>query len=178
MRTKKTAKFAAAVAVGAALVMTTPGASHAADTGPFYLKNAHSNKCLEIENSSKVNGANAQQWSCVGQSGAKWKLRSLGNGEYLFINVGSGKCLEVENGWRHVGAPIQQWTCNANLGHHKWKIREWTGSGGDFWLSNVGTGYLAEVENSWTHDGAPVQQWSGAMFPSDAPGQLWYLISP
>ncbi|MFD9453331.1 RICIN domain-containing protein [Streptomyces sp. NPDC059985] len=154
--------------------MTNPGASHAADSSPLYIKNAHSNKCLEIENSSKANGANAQQWSCVGQSGVKWKLRPLGNDEYLIINVNSGKCLEVENGWRHNGAPIQQWTCNASLGHHRWKIEQDIGSGGDLWLVNV-AGYIAEVENSWTHDGAPVQQWTTDFDSSTGRGQLWYF---
>lgn len=177
MRTKKTAKVAATVAAGVALVMTNPGASHAADSGPLYIKNAHSNKCLEIENSSKVNGAKAQQWSCVGQSGAKWKLRPLGNDQYLIVNVNSGKCLEVENGWRHDGARIQQWTCDASLGHQKWEYIQNIGSGGDLWLWNVGTSHLAEVENSWTHDGAPVQQWTAATNPNTARGQQWYFMN-
>ena len=33
--------------------------------------------CLEISNSSSSNGARAQQWSCVGQSGAQWSLVSV-----------------------------------------------------------------------------------------------------
>ncbi|MEV7729108.1 RICIN domain-containing protein [Streptomyces sp. NPDC087917] len=143
----------------------------------MYIKNAHSNKCLEIENSSKVNGAKAQQWSCVGQSGAKWKLRPLGNDQYLIVNVNSGKCLEVENGWRHDGARIQQWTCDASLGHQKWEYIQNIGSGGDLWLWNVGTSHLAEVENSWTHDGAPVQQWTAATNPNTARGQQWYFMN-
>lgn len=40
--------------------------------GNYYLVNANSGKCLEIENSSKSNGARAQQWSCNGQLGAYW----------------------------------------------------------------------------------------------------------
>lgn len=36
--------------------------------GTYYLVNAHSGKCLEIENSSTANGARAQQWDCKGQA--------------------------------------------------------------------------------------------------------------
>lgn len=59
-----------AVAAGSDPLPMKRSAHSAADVGRFV--NANSGKCLEIANSSKSNGARAQQWTCKGQAGAKW----------------------------------------------------------------------------------------------------------
>ncbi|AWZ18175.1 RICIN domain-containing protein [Streptomyces sp. ICC1] len=127
-----------------------------------------SGKCLEIENSSTANGAKAQQWTCVGQSGAYWKTVPAGSpAEFWIVNAKSGKCLEVENGWKHNGAPVQQWTCTPGVKHQLWM-----GAGprpGGAAIMNSGTGKFLEVENSSGANGARVQHWQYAQVS----GQAW-----
>ncbi len=95
---------------GTHLAGTADGAIDARAT-VFIIRN-HSGKCLEIENSSKRNGARAQQWTRNGQAGAKWKPGTLGGNRAEIINVRSGKCLEIENSSKRNGARAQQWTCD------------------------------------------------------------------
>ncbi len=165
------------VAVGAsaaALVLAVPGVGHAGPpaSGTFRIING-SGKCLEIENSSTANGANAQQWLCVGQRGAVWRFVDLGNWTYGIVNVNSGKCLEVENGWKDNGAPVQQWDCNLNLSHHRW---QYMGLDANYYgFKNVATGKFLEVENSSGADGARVQQWSYAS--PTVRGQIWSAVA-
>ncbi|TQE19226.1 hypothetical protein Sipo8835_39790 [Streptomyces ipomoeae] len=68
-----------AFTLGCAMVGASTSTAAAAHNAPLAAKaaaaafvNAHSGKCLEIENSSKRNGARAQQWTCKGQAGSKW----------------------------------------------------------------------------------------------------------
>ncbi|WP_162688908.1 MULTISPECIES: RICIN domain-containing protein [unclassified Streptomyces] len=122
-----------------------------------------SGSCLEIENSSTANGANAQQWTCVFQGGANWRIFQGGAPtEWWIINEKSGKCLEVENGWTHNGAPVQQWTCTYGVKHQLWFI-----DGNR--IQNKATGKYLEVENSSGANGARVQQWQYA----NVRGQHW-----
>ncbi|UFR06905.1 RICIN domain-containing protein [Streptomyces sp. Go40/10] len=139
---------------GAQLAGTAHGAIDA--RAAVILRN-HSGKCLEIANSSKRNGARAQQWTCNGQAGAKWKLRSLGGGRAEIINARSGKCLEIENSSKRNGARAQQWTCNGQAGA-KWRFA--AAGGGRVYIINVRSGKCLEIENSSARNGARAQQWT------------------
>ncbi|MGW7786453.1 RICIN domain-containing protein [Streptomyces tricolor] len=99
---------------GTHLAGTADGAIDARAT-VFIIRN-HSGKCLEIENSSKRNGARAQQWTCNGQDGAKWRFVETSGDRLYIVNARSGKCLEIENSSRRNGARAQQWTCNSQAG--------------------------------------------------------------
>ncbi|MFD6878449.1 MULTISPECIES: RICIN domain-containing protein [unclassified Streptomyces] len=158
---RMTSRIVAVAASAAALVLTVPGVGHAGPpaSGEYLIING-SGKCLEIENSSTANGANAQQWMCVGQRGAAWRFVDLGNWTYGIVSAKSGKCLEVENGSKVNGAQVQQWDCNLNLGHHRWEYRGLDAT--HYTFRNVGTGKTLEVENSSGADGARVQQWTEA----------------
>ncbi len=117
------AKLATVAATGAALVLTAPGTGQAADRGDL-LVNSMSRKCLEIENSSKSNGALAQQWTCKGQPGSVWKfVKVAGSGagtQFQVVNANSGKCLEIADSRKDRGAPIQQWTCVKGVATQLW----------------------------------------------------------
>ncbi|MET9701146.1 RICIN domain-containing protein [Streptomyces sp. NPDC006529] len=171
---RMSSRFAAAGASAAALVLAVPGVGQASPpTSSTYRIINGSGKCLEIENSSTANGANAQQWMCVGQRGAVWRFVELGDWNYAIVNVNSGKCLEVENGWNDNGAQVQQWDCNLNLSHQRW---QYMGLNKDYYgYKNVGTGKFLEVENSSGADGARVQQWSEA-WPT-VRGQIWSTVT-
>ncbi|MGW2168518.1 RICIN domain-containing protein [Streptomyces nondiastaticus] len=119
----KLATAAAVTASGAALVLGTAGTGQAADRGDL-LVSSDSRKCLEIENSSKDNGALAQQWTCKGQAGSVWKfVKVTGSGagaQYQIVNVNSGKCLEIADSRKDYGAPVQQWTCVKGVATQLW----------------------------------------------------------
>ncbi|MEU8550757.1 RICIN domain-containing protein [Streptomyces roseoverticillatus] len=120
---KTLARLATVAASGAALVLTAAGTGQAA--GGTLIVNTTSNRCLEIENSSKSNGAQAQLWTCNGQRGAEWKFVEIGgsgdNTLYQVVNVNSGKCLEVADSRTDDGAPIQQWTCVKGVKAQQWR---------------------------------------------------------
>ncbi|WP_179082404.1 RICIN domain-containing protein [Streptomyces rectiverticillatus] len=107
-------------------MLTAAGTGQAAaDDGSTLLVTTQGAICLEIENSSKSNGALAQQWSCKGQPGAEWKFVEVsGSGDdtlYQLVNVNSGKCLEIADSRTDYGAPIQQWTCVKGLATQQWR---------------------------------------------------------
>lgn len=162
------------------MVAVLPGVSQADNSLPAPLASNElliingSGKCLEIVNSSTANGADASQWSCVGQPGAVWQLvKPTGTNDtsaYWIRNVNSGKCLEIENGWKHNGAPAQQWTCTPGVAAQLWRTGgiSYTSIPGKS-LYNLGTQHWLEVENSSSSNGARVQQWDYA----NVTGQIW-----
>ncbi|MEV6954155.1 RICIN domain-containing protein [Streptomyces sp. NPDC051183] len=137
------------------------------------LRNANSDKCLEIVNSSKDNGADAQQWSCGSQPGAKWEFRATTTaGVYEIVNANSGKCLEIVNSSKDNGARAQQWSC-LGIPTQRWTISQ-AGSTVGLNITNVNSGKTLEISNSSKDNGAAAQQWSHAADPAFAT-QTWNL---
>ncbi|MFE5806743.1 RICIN domain-containing protein [Streptomyces sp. NPDC056491] len=116
-----------------------------------------SGKCLEISNSSKADGARAQQWDCKGQAGSKWGMADAGGGNYYLVNANSGKCLEIENSSKSNGARAQQWDCKGQAGS-KWRFYVVAGQAAK--VVNAKSGKCLEIENSSKSNGARAQQWS------------------
>ncbi|MEU8582917.1 RICIN domain-containing protein [Streptomyces abikoensis] len=138
--------------------LTLPAAL--AESPVFQLANANSNKCLEIENSSRTNGTKAQQWDCNGQPGANWQTRPIdGTGSLNIINAYSGKCLEVADSSKENGAIAQQWDCTGSEAQVWDKLG--TNAPDQFVYRNRNSGKVLEVENSGKTNGAKVQQWDG-----------------
>ncbi|MFC5721997.1 RICIN domain-containing protein [Streptomyces gamaensis] len=117
--------------------------------------NVNSKLCLEVDNSSKSDGARVQQWDCKGQRGANWSTQDAGDGYVHIVNKNSGKVLEIENSSRSNGARAQQW---ANRGQNgaKWRI---TSSARGLLLQNKASGKILEIDNSSRANGATAQQW-------------------
>ncbi|MFD9378475.1 RICIN domain-containing protein [Streptomyces sp. NPDC059999] len=137
------------------------------------IRNVNSGKCLEIVNSSKDNGAVAQQWTCGAQAGAKWEYRPTATaGLYQIVNVNSGKCLEIVNSSKENGARAQQYTCY-DIPTMQWTIKQ-AGNTVSLDISNVNSGKTLEISNSSPDNGAPAQQWGHSGDPAYA-GQSWYL---
>ncbi|MFB7216130.1 RICIN domain-containing protein [Streptomyces sp. NPDC056255] len=135
----------------------TPGPPGGATT----IRNGNSGQCLEIADSSKSNGARAQQWTCVGQAGSYWYFEPVvkgGASYYRIRNTNSNKCLEVADSRTDNGAPVQQWTCYDLPGQLWYKTG--TPLPGVAGLVNANSGKCLEVADSRTDKGAPVQQWS------------------
>lgn len=149
---KISTKLAAVAASGGAIVLMTPSVSHA-DTWMLVVNN-YSGRCLEIADGSSANGAPAQQWSCNGQSAAKWRVSWIDSERNYFklVNKASGKCLEIENSSRADYAYAQQWTCKANV---KGQIWGWGTNGR---LVNAGSARDLTVKSNSKANGARVWQ--------------------
>ncbi|WP_190022345.1 RICIN domain-containing protein [Streptomyces hiroshimensis] len=133
------------------------------------ISNNGSGKCLEIDGSSRSNGARAQQWDCNGQAGSYWTLNSAGNGWYEIVNDNSGKCLEVADSSTYNGAVVQQWDCVGN-DTQKWRIEQSQVNRDGNLFVNYHSGKVLEVDNSSSRNGARIQQWDYHPYVS---GQLW-----
>ncbi|WP_162952340.1 ricin-type beta-trefoil lectin domain protein [Streptomyces hundungensis] len=136
------------------------------------LHNVNSRYCLEINNSSKDDGAPAQQWACIGQAGAQWQFRPTTTvGVYEILNANSGKCLEIANSNTADGAHAQQWTCKG-IPTQQWAIKP-IDTTGNWNIANLNSGKTLEIDSSSKADGAPAQQW--ARVGDAKPSQSWYL---
>lgn len=149
------------------LAMTTGASTAAADAVTVTFVNRNSGKCLEVENSSRANGARVQQWSCNGQAGSQWYTKPAGGRYKYIVNRNSGKCLEIENSSRSNGARAQQWDCNGQAGA-KWIIGDYIGTWDARKIYNSSGKYL-EIENSSQSNGARAQQWADGM----QAGMMW-----
>lgn len=95
----------------------------------FQVVAAHSNKCLDVAGGtgSTTNGANVQQWACLGagQTNQLWRLAPVGS-RFQLIAIHSGKCLDVAGGTGATGngANVQQWSClGASQTNQLWELR-------------------------------------------------------
>lgn len=149
------------VAGSSALILTMSGVSQAEVSGQ--ITNRNSAKCLEIENSSRSNGARAQQWSCAGD-GNRWYRRYITPGAFQLVNVNSGKCLEIADSRKDNGAPAQQWDCVSGAYTQQWYV-----SAGNSVFFNKNSGKALEIDGSSYSNGARAQQWEH----TGAHGQYW-----
>ncbi|MFI1800975.1 RICIN domain-containing protein [Streptomyces sp. NPDC020379] len=172
MKTKRAALITGVAIAASTMVMTT-GASSASAVSYTSFRNESSGKCLEIENSSRSNGAKAQQWDCNGQAGSRWYTRDAGGGYRYIVNQNSGKCLEIENSSGRNGAKAQQWDCNGQAGA-KWKISYAKMFGATLITSS--SGKSLEIENSSRSNGAKAQQWDGFVNNTIRSNTLWAEI--
>ena len=77
--------------------------------GSYRITPMHSqNKCVEVRNSSKNNGAEVGIWDYVGIDCQKWYIMQK-NGYYVFVNKNSGKYLDVDNGQAKNLTRVHQW---------------------------------------------------------------------
>jgi lysophospholipase L1-like esterase len=135
-------------------------------SGHYQLIVRHSNKALDVFQSSTAEGAKIQQWSGHGGANQQWSLQSTGDGYYSLIARHSGKALTVSSTslaarqYAYQGSDSQQWKVES-LGNGYYKI-----------TSKVG-GRALDVDRAYTHDGAVVLVWNY----SGAYNQQWRLRS-
>jgi hypothetical protein len=129
-------------------------------SGPFQLQSLHSNKCLDMGNST-ANFAGATQWTCQsGRNTQKWWVWETYADccvtiSYLY-NAHSGMCL---NNWNahQAGAQLVQGPCQWN------ETELWLKSGGvtsGFWsFTSQYNGFCMDVGGSSMANGAAIIQW-------------------
>jgi hypothetical protein len=134
-------------------------------TGPAYIVNDNSWKCLAIANGSKTKDANAIQWDCTGSTAQQFymELHPLDSSAIRIINAGSGLCLSVAGSSLSDGARIHQWDCaNSSFGQ-TWLY----GQNGSLVNKSgkcmaIGSGSKLNGANAiqWTCTGSPAQKWN------------------
>jgi hypothetical protein len=83
-----------------------------ADSGHFYLVNLHTNKCAQVDEGSKEDGAAITQRDCKDQKHFHWYEGTTGlPGTTFLINRASDKCMHVHGGSNDNGGVITQWEC-------------------------------------------------------------------
>ncbi|MFR7471766.1 MAG: RICIN domain-containing protein [Ruminococcus sp.] len=113
------------------------------------------NSVVEVEDASKVSGANVQQWVANGASCQNWILEAVAdpgcsmdpNVIYTFRNGNSGLVMDIANGKMNDGTNVQQWDSNG-LDCQKWTLQAF-GSGNYYWIRSVqDNGYALKAENN------------------------------
>ena len=81
--------------------------------GTYRIKAKHSNRYIEVRNSSHDNGADVAQWDWDDNYACKrWYIVDAGGGYYKFVNKESGKVIDVQGGNSGNGTRIQQYESN------------------------------------------------------------------
>ena len=94
------------------------------EDGTYVIKSAiNSNYVVDVENSSKISGANVQLYSYNRGEQQRFNVKYLGEGYYEIEAVHSGKVLDVANAGKTAGTNV--WQCNRNnQDAQKWIIQE------------------------------------------------------
>ena len=95
--------------------VTAAGVAHADDF--HQIVNTATDKCVDVVNGSKANGARIHQWDCEGDASQLWASIDLGNGFVQFVNKNSGKCLDLVWGT----LIVDQQSCNAADQRQWWR---------------------------------------------------------
>jgi hypothetical protein len=123
-------------------------------TGPLFAR--HSGKCLDIEDISPDNGADAIQWDYWGGANQLFRLEWVEAAHYRLVAQHSNKVIDIEGQSTANGAKVHQWD---------W----WGGDNQRFRLDPVGHGYyrivaknsgrVLDVAGVSHNSGAKVIQW-------------------
>lgn len=81
-------------------------------TGTVKITPYHSDKPLEVRNSSHDIGAEVAQWERHSNKCQEWYMVKLGSNSYKFINAESYMCMDVSAGYTYNGTKIQQYWNN------------------------------------------------------------------
>ena len=120
------------------------------------IKARNSNKCPEVAQWSKTNGANVQQRGCANYGNQKWKFERTWGGRYALRSQHSNKCAQVQGGAWKDGANVIQWNC------HKGEPQQFDlvpRGGGWFSLKAKHSNKCVTVANGSTWNGANITQW-------------------
>ena len=74
----------------------------AVEEGFYTISNVKSEKVIEVDGESILQGANIQQNRYEGEKGQEWALESLGDGLFRIVNRYSGKIIEQQQGSTNV----------------------------------------------------------------------------
>jgi hypothetical protein len=119
----------------------------------FAIQYKHSNKCLEVENSSNVDGARLRQQACNGSSSQKFRLIERTSGNWV-QNLGTGKCLSAQANGTGNGTQVVQATCVDNGAMLNNLLPD---GNGFYFIRNAGSNRCVDIEAISQADGAGAQ---------------------
>ena len=116
---------------------------------------SHSQKCLDVNGGSLIDGASLIQWQCHGGGNQQWRLEVAADGYSRIVSSHSGKCMDVSGGSLGDGASIIQWQCHSGA-NQQWRL-EAVGEG--YRLVARHSGKCLDVTGWSADDGAGISQW-------------------
>jgi hypothetical protein len=117
-------------------------------TGVSVISNLN-NRCIDVPNSSFVDGAQLQMWDCNNTSAQKWTFTGGA------LQSQNGKCMDVAAGSTADGAVVQLYTCNGT-GAQQFTLN----SAGD--LVNPQANKCVDIKDNNADAGAKLQLWDCA----------------
>ncbi len=119
-----------------------PGANGAQVVG------AQSNRCLDINNYTIINGTDAQLWGCSGGENQSWNNTSRKQ-----LVVYGNKCLDAYNSGTANGTRVVIWDCNGQS-NQQWNVNA------DGTISNGSGGLCLDATGGGTANGTKLLLWT------------------
>ncbi len=125
--------------------------------GYYHIIAKHSGKCLDVQDESKEDGANAFQYSLHGGPNQQWVFVKADDDCYYIVARHSGKCLDVLDWHKEDGARVCQITLFGG-DNQKWQLRQTKDD--YFHIIAKHSGKCLDVAGRGTEDGTIVQQYT------------------
>ncbi|MFC1414796.1 ricin-type beta-trefoil lectin domain protein [Streptacidiphilus sp. N1-12] len=120
-----------------------------------------SGRCVDMNDSTTTNGAQAQLWDCNGRSNQRWTYTA---GKQLMVY--GNKCLDASGQGTANGTAVVIWDCNGQA-NQQWNINA-NGS-----ITGVQSGLCLDATGTGTANGTKIQLWGC----SGGANQQWSLRS-
>jgi M6 family metalloprotease-like protein/uncharacterized repeat protein (TIGR02543 family) len=118
---------------------------------------ASSTRVIDIQSSSRTDGAPALLWTKNASDSQKFRLTyNVDTGYYSITAVHSGKVFDVENGFTSVGTRVIQWTGHGRF-NQQWYIAP--DVEGTYAIHSVASGLALDVKDGFALDGASLIMW-------------------
>lgn len=172
-------KIAIVLAVLSAFVTAFAG-SASAGTIFYNIRVAHTNKCLDVDNTGGGigNGRKAQQWTCLGKDQANQifvLVPVAGTDKVKIRAVHSNRCLDVFDLNPNNGADVVQWDCIVGAKNQEWTFL-FDGAGHYQIRSSLNQKCLdVDTFGGGTANGTRVQMWT--CLGNAQLNQRWNLVS-
>jgi hypothetical protein len=156
------------VAGGLTLTISGTAASAAVVGTPTPIVGGQSGRCLDVPNSSTVNGTQTQLWDCNGQANQSWTYTT---GRQL--QVYGNKCLDASGQGTTNGTTVIIWDCNGQA-NQQWNVND-NGT-----ITGVQSGLCVDATGAspangtriilWSCNGGANQQWRQSTSTPPPPG--------
>ncbi|MFE6870198.1 RICIN domain-containing protein [Kitasatospora sp. NPDC057692] len=178
-RRTRAALLALTAALATALPIAGTGTAHAEMiphwSPSFELRNVATNKCLEVADWRKDDGAPVRQWTCHGGRNQQWMM----NTNFELVSANSGTCLTVPGGSTVPPDGNVPWGAQLFIQTCMRQGFQWWGAPGVN-SPSVGTvspmrySVVADVAGGDPSDGAPVIAWGY----NGGANQYWIGLQP
>lgn len=135
----------------------------------YEIRSRSADKCLDIRDHSRENGAKLQQWDCTGELHQTFMFQYAGDGHYLIQSPFSGKCVSAQAVGMDNGVPMIEWDCHGGP-DQKVKI-EMSPNAGYYNLKFSHSNRCMDIQDQGQFNGQEIHQWDC----SSGADQDWYI---